>query len=871
MYYFMALRNLAFIILLLATLELKANDTNKELFNLIKEDNLMELTRALYAYYHISYDQADKESRIKARTTLKKLKKKELYNKHGETLLFYAVRRHNMAAVKQLVALGFDVNECNDNKKIFSRTKSIYSPRVFTSSRTPRGSESPRQRSNLTISVSRCMNTPLTALLDKDASLQGLAIARFLIQNKADINKAINIEQKNSIERLTNNITFLAQIQPSMEMPSKILEQKLERNLIKFSDDPMLRPQIQHRLRSFSYGKVTARVVSERGKHLNGLESILTSLVNWEGDVELPPPQDALATYYNIKNKLDDGQKFIMLYDYLQKYHWMLSQKRNEIYNEPCLTNESFLQLSPHDVARTIYEMNLKNFIATPADCFGAHCITKQTARNLATLLSLLEKLPGFVSYTIISAKHPKKVTKFWMSVYTELFELGDFHGVHCISAGFHKIEDYIAPKGIVNFGFRKDYANAIQERKGRPYIPAIAKETGEFIGRSEAWQISDYVDQDSSFSLNTFEKSIAKLQQQFGKALSIQPKRNIEDFLTNLDTDYGKRASFLMIGTFQKVPNTQVENWDDLALRGWINQYGFKFKQLRELTQMGIYDGPSLLESYVFMRSRQETLPLILQKYQDFCKEHSIHPLANRKKSPIFQDELLLHPDSSFHWIMWLRNKNLRTSIIPLFKQNIINLRSFVEAKNGVTFFNFLKEKAQQKLTELYSLYERSKELKKDLTTWTYLDIEAWLFAHGLEHLEPVVRKSTRKKPNRFFALLYFLKIDKPADALKHVPWLGIVMNDRFEEEYNIVSFAEKYGSQKFSKRLLDDAFYFISIFKELQIKPHYIRFFMAGINTFKDFINLSNEQLGNYALADIAPTLEKFLHNNGVEITRD
>lgn len=791
----------------------------------------------------------DRKSIEKLLTNIKH--RQGIFNREGQTPLYYAAESGKKDIVILLLESGFSPDEAYEASARLSRQFALSVTNPSTIGFVNKESLSPRKRSISSIShfeAQKFNRTPIFSLLKDNPTKNDLEITKILLTYNARLDK-INSEGKSPIDILVEKLFALSKTHQKIFRPNSDRHRRARDFFMRsLSEQDKLQQIIPH-WHLFANSATTADLLDSLHSSKKSLvKNFLPLLVDWKLDSEVPSPEQALEIYQKSIKFLNDKQKFTMLMTYL--YLW--TQKTQFHHFQQKVINsirpEALLEYKANRVAETIFYIDKKDYITLPPKTILMKYSQGEINPQLENFLSRTDTLRNFVALSIVTAKSKKKMLNFWRKVSIRLEKLGDFFGLQAVRAGLYStsvtrlIATEDACSQTIDVSNFKQYSAAKIYRSESGFIPSIIIEGGQFQKYFQDASFEELfsdtmlsLDANTNRFLSEFKRAKNALKAAVDQEVNLD--HNLLNFFTDLPLEKGSDELFSLSQRHEysatKTLNKYfAENWDTTDFFWWWKTYepGISINQLIELK---IVDGPALIESLAFHKAypkqkKSEALRNLFTKYKLYCMGKAAMPLG-RPQNEIFEDRIMSYPQSSFRWIMWLRNQGLQREIPALLAKGIVNFETFIVRKQQKGVFSSFSMESVNILENLFQIYELSQKLPHP-NEWVLKDLESWLFSKGFNHLTPLINKDIRKKLHRFLAFGYFLKHNPGGGDLlpNNNNWIYQVF-EHFNQEYDIDALISS-GSIKKSKK---SYLFFITTLTKLAMERRLVNFYENKVHS--------------------------------------
>lgn len=788
---------------------------------------------------------------------------REIFNREGQTPLYIAAEMGNKNIVMLLLEHGFSPNEANETSNRLSRQFALSTTNPSHIGFVNKETLSPRKRSVSSIShyeAQKFNRTPIFSLLKDNITKNDIEIALILLEYKAQLDIR-NSEGKSPVDTLVEQLFSLSKTHHKIYRSNSDGHKRAKDFFMRSLPDPDKLEKLVSSWHLFANSAITADILdSIDNSQKSSLKNFLPLLIHWKLDSDVPSPDQALEIFQKSSKFLDDKQKLLMLMTYL--YSWsaktQITNFQQKVIN--FIHPDALLQYKANRVAEAIFYIDKEDFLTLPLHTMLMKFSRGEINPQLENFLARINSLKNFVALSIVTAKSEKKMLRFWQKVSIRLEELGDFFALQAVRPGIGSLsverlirtEDALSKTTDVSHF--KQYSPAKAKRARSGFIPSIIIEGGQFkkyfedATYDELFSESDLsLDSNSARLLLEFEQAREALTATIDQARDLD--HNLRDFFRNLPLEEGTSELFSLRrhhehSKLEALNNYFAENWDTREFFWWWKTYEPKIT-IHELSELNIIDGPSLIESYAFHKAypnekKSDSLRHLFEKYELYCIGKAAMPLG-RPQVEIFEDALMVYSQSSFHWIMWLRNHGLQAEIPALLADGIVNFEAFIEWKLRKGLFSSFAIESVNILENLFQIYELSQKLPP-LNEWGQRHLESWLFSKGLNHLTPLIFKDTKKKLNRFLAYGYFLKHNPGQGELlpNSNNWIYKVF-DCVHHEFNVDDLMAS-GTIKRSK---NSYLYFIATLITLKMEKRLVNFYRKNIHSvseLKEFLKRDN-----------------------------
>jgi hypothetical protein len=607
------------------------------------------------------------------------------------------------------------------------------------------------------------------------------------------------------LERRLKDMTMISSIKIKKSSSNFATAKKIFESLVhEHMDDENYKNQVLAYWYIFADSKTTAKLMVElveQGYKINDKHrSFFDNLLTWRFDTVIPDAKEAWNIYKTTKSLVSEKARFKLLLHYLILRSQFFD--KNIKHTQPILSRAELMTRKAKDIAKALFSIHRDMFLnIDPKNIVIKYCRNDED-EEVKKFLGRYNDLSQEVAQSIILDESPQnKSLQLWESVAQHLLDFNDLFGYWSIYMGI-KNSDFggkksgrIKLKKFPELAVYRIYCNTknkklktIENKKTstNAFIPSVSQEGSRLLG------LFEHADKKVVGLFNVLQGLIDPFLDEFNQIktylvnhkLNEQKKKltkqhfELYHYFSNIPYNKSPQKTTKLLFLRAKATNKSkkgqntfklAEHWDTIDLFNWLENRGKK-DLVEKLIECNINDGPTFLEKFVFASSNEfigiePEIFSVFTDYKKWAEEQGEDPIGKFDKDQQFPVDLFRYPESSFYWIMWLRNQGLNELINSFFKQSVNSVKNFISIRSRVDnykeFYRNLgvdRKKLINKLEhlkKLWDIYQTHHNAK--IAQWSLHELESVIYGFGLNHLIPLIKKNKVWCTDRIFALLYF------------------------------------------------------------------------------------------------------------------
>lgn len=530
----------------------------------------------------------------------------------------------------------------------------------------------------------------------------------------------------------------------------------------------------------------------------------LDALANWELDLDLPEPPEALDRYMRLKHLLSEKAAFNMLLKY-----FILRKETLRFAKSPGhrISFHGVEGYSPDEVAKAIYAVHYDQFLALNPRHVAIKSARGEESTASTRFFRGMDRLSNLVAHSIAISNKPATLFKFWRSVAEKSLAMNNLFATFSIYSGLSSRPVSLrvphAKLGdLPNLQRNRDYCE-FRQKITDPVIPTVIHDFQRlktFFESKDTWGGMLVGAGDNKFTevLRTIFRELVDDQTKLRSIPPVQASKQLYQYFSHIPLhESDQHAAHLWALRLERTKDhlsaatemEPAEYWDTERFAAWLNTVEFKVEYTKDLVELGIIDGPTFLENYALAhyasdgsKLEDHKLAHLFLLYNGWLVPKKLKALTNLSRDHQFPVDLWANPQSTFQWIMWLRNNRLADTALPtLLRNNVTTFASFIHLHQQSASNHFenmaLDKKAFSEIKHMAKLYVKREQQPSDMSKWQKPHLEMWLHENRLSHYIPSIKHDKVWRCHKVLSFLYVIKKfgAKARESLgRRYPWIN-------------------------------------------------------------------------------------------------